>query len=330
MDDTDKKRKDWANYALNEEDEKASLKDSPGSIRISEGAPMHKGTPAGLWAGFILLAVALAVVAKYGYSMWGQHSSQLAQLPGLVNSLARVGTRVDNAEAKLQAWMAERDDLVRRVAVLDRKVSSTLRLARKQTQELVAQVQSQMQHELDTRAQAIEARLTRFESDQDAERVQLAQLQEEVANARQEIATVRTDTDRELASLRQQQAQSQGKLETIATQLDRQRIDFEVAKNEVRELTPEISLRVTRTNASYQRYEGWMWYEPDRRTLWIADQGVQQPVALRPKQGGEPYELVVTRVDKNGATGYLLVPAGGTSDTKASFAAQDGQLAVRQ
>lgn len=329
MDNTDKKREDWTDYPLNDKDEKANPKDSAGSIRIHEAAPMRKRTPAGLWAGLVALAIALVVVAKYDYSMLGQHNSQLAQLPGVVNSLAQVGTRVDNAEAKLQAWMAERDALVRRVAVLDRKVSSALRLTRKQTQELVAQVQSRMEQELDTRAQAIEARLIRFESNQDAEDVQLAQLQEEVANVRQEMATVRTDTERELASLRQQQTQSQSKLETIASRLDRQRVDFEVAKNEVRELTPEISLRVTRTNASYQRYEGWMWYEPDRRTLWIADQGVQQPVALRPKQGGEPYELVVTRVDKNGATGYLLVPAASTLDTKMSFAAQDGGLAVR-
>jgi hypothetical protein len=308
---------------LDDKSEKSAA-DSSGSTRIREGRRMRKRTSVGLWVGLVAVAV-----AGYDYTVFRQLNSQLPPLSGAVNSLVRMGGRVDSVEAKLQAWTGDREALVRRMAALDRRVGSGLRLARKQSEELVARAQLRMEQELDKRAQVIEARLTRFESNQEAGEVRLAQLQQEVANVRQEIAAVRTDTERELVGLRQEQVQSQTKLETIANQIDRRRVDFEVAKNETRELTPEISLRVTHTDARYQRYQGWMWYEPDRRTLWIADQAVQQPVALRPKHGGEPCELVVTRVDRHGVVGYVLVPvpAVAGSDATVSTAAEEDGLA---
>jgi len=315
----DETRGHWADHLLDDKGEKSAA-DSSGSTRIREERPRHRRTSVGLWVGLVAVAV-----AGYDYAVFRQLNLQLPPLSSAVNSLAGMGGRVESVEAKLQAWTGDREALVKRMAALDRRVGSSLRLAKKQSEELVAQAQLRMEQELDKRAQVIEARLTRFESNQQAGEVRLAQLQQDLANVRQEIVAVRTDTERELASLQQQQVQSQTKVETITNQIDRRRVDFETAKNETRELTPEISLRVTHTDARYQRYQGWMWYGPDRRTLWIADQAVQQPVALRPKHGGEPCELVVTRVDRYGVVGYVLVPvAAGSEATVSGTAGEDG------
>jgi len=328
MDDTNQERADLANHPLNDGSEKPHPGDPSSGSRINEARPTRKRTAAALWGSVVAVIVAWIAVAGYGYFILRQHNLQLAKLPSVVNSLTRMQARVDNAEARLQGWMAERDALAKRVAVLDRKVNSVLRLARRQTQELIAQAQGRIEQELDERTQLIDARLTRFESDQHGEDTRLAQLQEEVANVREEMAAVRKDAEQELASMQQQQTQSQAKLDGIANQLDRQRVDFELAKNETRELTPEVSLRVTHSDAKRQRYRGWLWYHPDHRLLWIADQGVQQPVVLRPKHGSEPYELVVTSVKKSSFAGYLLVPAVASSETRVAAAAREEGLAA--
>ncbi len=309
-------RRDLGDFPLNDMKEKAWTAPTFGGTPRREEPYSDRRTSRRVLATLVVLGVALAALAWYDYSVFQKHKIQLAELPGVVDSLTGMGKRVDGVESRLRAWAIDQDALVERVGKLDSKFSANLRLARRQTQELITQVQTNMQQELNKRTQIIEARLSRFESDQRTERAQLAQLQTEVAGVQQEVAAVRRDTSHQLASLGQQQTQSQGKLEAIASQLDRQRVDFEVAKNETRELVPGISLHVMRMDASYQRYEGWLWFLPDRRTLWIVNQGAQEPVVFRSKQGGEPYELIVTGVNKRSVAGYLLVPVAGSSGTK--------------
>lgn len=274
-----------------------------------------RGTPKALWMAVMALALALLGVTWYGHLALQKNDIPLSQLPGIQQLVAALGGRMDATEAKLRDLTANWDGLVHRVAELDRKVSSSLQVARKQTQELIAQAQERIQAEIDKRTQVIDARLARVESNQEAERERLAQLQEqlakEVGNVRQEVAAGREDTGRDLAGLHQQVDQSQPELHALARRLDRQRVDFELAKNVAEELVPGVSLTVTRTNVSYQRFEGYLWVLADRRTLWLPNVGAQQAVAFYSKEDGQPYELVVTGVKKDGVVGYLLVPAGG-------------------
>ncbi len=277
-----------------------------------EMPPSQKGTPKALWLAVTALAVALAGETWYGWLALQKHNIRLSQLPGVQETLSALGGRIGATEAKLGVLRVDWDGLVNRVTKLDRKVSSELQLARKQTQELIAQAQGRMQAELDQRTQVIDTRLSRVESNQDAEREHLAQLQKQLeARVREEVASVRKDTGSDLAGLHQQVDQSQGELHALARKLDRERVDFEAAKNDTREIVRGISLRVTNTNVSYQRYAGYLWFLPDRRALWLPNVGVQQPVVFYPKQGGQPYELVVTNVAKDSVVGYLLQPAGG-------------------
>jgi hypothetical protein len=67
-------------------------------------------------------------------------------------------------------------------------------------------------------------------------------------------------------------------------------------------------LQVNRTNVGYQRFEGWVFLMPDRRTIWVHDQGVQRPVEFYSREDRRPRELVITRVTKYSVVGYLLLP----------------------
>lgn len=272
----------------------------------------------------VLVIIALAAAGfgvYYYYPALRKQGALVMQLPAMQNSLAAVSGRMDAAEQKLQSWTSDRDGLMERMQQVETKMSGALRAARRQTREIVGQAEQRLQAELDRRSAATDARLGQIEAGQQAEQARLAKLQAEVSSVQQEmtqqLAQARQETGRTLASLDQrvgdldqQTGQSRSRLDALNRQLDRQRINFEVAKNHSRELAQGVSLGITKTNISYRRYSGWVWLLPDRRTLWVRNQSVQEPVIFYTKKDSRPRELVITNITKDSVVGYLLLPAG--------------------
>ena len=64
----------------------------------------------------------------------------------------------------------------------------------------------------------------------------------------------------------------------------------------------------TSTDVRYRRVSGWIWLMPDRRTIWLHDQGAQEPVVFYTYPDGKRRELVITNVTQDSASGYLLLP----------------------
>lgn len=81
------------------------------------------------------------------------------------------------------------------------------------------------------------------------------------------------------------------------------RINFAVAESRSRTLAPGISLGVTAIDASARRVDGWLWVLPDKRTIWLRDQPVKEPVTFY--QDGVKRELTIAEVSRNVASGYL-------------------------
>jgi hypothetical protein len=329
-DDVNKRGKDLERFPLTNNHEGSAKEEFPGRSQTRERPNSRTSTSMASWATSTALCAALVAVAFYGNSELKKHNLRLAQLPSVLDSVTGMSKRLDAAEAKLVTWADERDALVKRFSGLERRFNASMGRARKEAQEMIAQAQTRLQQQLDERARAVDVRLSQFESEQGAERARLAKLQDEVSSVRQELAAARKDTGSELASLGERQNQSQDRIRSIARQLARQRVDFEVAKNETREVAAGISLNVTQTNVNYQRFAGWITHAADRRTLWIEDQGVQQPIAFRPNQGGEAIELVATSVKKNGVVGYVLLPITGNTEPGLPTTAQAGMGAVSE
>lgn len=277
-----------------------------------------------IWAASLVVAAALIAlgvigVSRYGRPVWQKHATLLAQVPGLQNSLTAAGNRIDAVEGKVRGWADDQDLLWKRIGRLESRMSSNLRVARKQAQELSAQAQRRMQEQLDQRTTALQTRLTQLETSQETERAQVVRLQKDVAAVRQQMADqmagLRQDNgrdftklDQQLSRLDQQVSHSRRDLDTLAGSLERQRVDFEMGKRRSRELAPGISLAITRTDARYRRFDGWLWLLPDRRTVWVRGQSVQRPVVFYSKRDSRPHELVITQVTKDGVAGYLMLP----------------------
>jgi len=272
---------------------------------------------AALWVAVVALAVVLSGVTAYGYLTLQKHNLQLSQLPGVQETLALAGQRLEAVEGKLQAWAADWDTLQARMTGLERRVAYNRELARSEARKQAAAVEERLRAEAGELAKAMDARLVLLESGAEAERARLGQLQEDVAAAR-------TESRRELASVREDLARGDQRLEELARVIDRERVDFEMDKNSTRELAGGISLRITSTNVGQQKVKGWMWLLPDRKTLWVRDLGIQQAYVFYRRDGSGPSELVITSVQDGGVSGYLLLPRALAGEVSSGAPPQSG------
>jgi len=86
------------------------------------------------------------------------------------------------------------------------------------------------------------------------------------------------------------------------------RVTFEVSEGHSLQVSPGISFGLTGIGLSHLRVNGWIWVMPDRRTIWLRDQGTQDPVVFYGYLDGKRRELVITRVTTNSVIGYVMVP----------------------
>ncbi len=277
-----------------------------------EGFDRRRRVGKAMWGVVALLALALACGAWYVYPRMKSHNRQLGELPTLKHSLEGVGKAIEEAETRLTQWGNDRQALSQQIARLDARVTAGLQEARKQAQDL----QYRLQILIDERTRPMQERLARLETAQETERTRLAELQQELATARQqmapETAEVQDNAGRHVAAVEQRLwagvDANKRDLDAMARRLERRRINFELVKDRVQELAPGITIRITGTNVAYQRVTGWMWLLPDRRTLWLRGQGAQDALLFYDKQHGRRHELVITQVNRKGAVGYLLMP----------------------
>ena len=273
------------------------------------GPEENRGTSLGVWVALLALAIAIFGCAYYGYPALREQSAQIRQLLGSQTSLIRVGQRMDTFEGKMHELSGSWEGFGKRVTKLEAlqgKIQTNLEQTRKYAETLTQQLHQQLTAEMEAHTSALDTRLRDVESEQAAQRSQLTQVESEL---KQEFAAAQVETHQDLSGVHQQIEANARDLNNLTDRLGRERVDFELSKDQTKELVPGITLRITGTNPTYQNYRGTLWLLQDRRTLWLRNEDVHRPVRFFHKDGGEPYELVITDVTEKSATGYLLVPA---------------------
>jgi flagellar basal body-associated protein FliL len=281
------------------------------------GAPVpYKRRTRGLWTAFVLLAALVAAIAAYGYQVAYSQNSQLAWLPNLKKSVASISERTDTLASNLKDWASKQEELSATLHHLKAGFASQLRSVREHADQVVAAASQKQRAELDQRTAALKSQIDEVASRQRADQIHMAKLDEKMASQHQELASVRESSNRQMASLQQQQVSTQGEVASINDALSTDQVDFEAEKNQDTEIVPGVSLHLSGTDISHQRYAAWVWLAGSRRRIWVRGQTVAAPLVFYPKDGGEAYELVVTRVNPRDVVGYVLVPsdsrAGGT------------------
>jgi LPXTG-site transpeptidase (sortase) family protein len=82
-------------------------------------------------------------------------------------------------------------------------------------------------------------------------------------------------------------------------------IGFNVSEQHSRELVPgKVWFGLSSADPTSHTVNGWLWVMPDRRTIWLRDVDMRQPLYFY--QDGEKRELVITNIARTSATGYLV------------------------
>ena len=283
--------------------------------------PEHRSTSKAAWTTpIVLILILLCGCAGYfGYLSLKKRNIQVSQLfNGNQTRIDAIDQRIVSTEGKLRDLSSGWNGVAQRVTALEQfedKVNHSVGQARQYAQNLTDRVHQQITAELNARTAVLDARLEQVESEQKAEQARLAQSESEL---RQEIASVGDQTNRGFTVVRQEADNNARDIGSLSQRLDRKRVDFEVAKGRSTELVPGVSLQINHTNREYQRFRGSLWLLQDRRTMWLHDEGVNQPVRFYYKEGGDPCELIVTDVTQRSVIGYLLVPVQPSASVNAA------------
>jgi chaperonin cofactor prefoldin len=273
-----------------------------------------------LWVSVAILAAVLGALIYFGYRTVKTQNVRITEMFGRQGTVSTPDQPVDAAQSKLQDLTGVWQGVAQRVTKLEGKVAADVKSTRAYAETLTQQLHQQMTAEMDARTSTLDARLRQVESEEAAQRAQLEQVE---ANLKQEITAAQEANGRDLSGVRRQEESNAREVGALSQKLDRQRIDFELAKGQTKELTPGISLQIRGTNAAHERYHGALSLLKDHRTVWLRDQSAHQPVRFFPIAGGDPYDLVVTDVSKKSIAGYLLAPVKPDS-AAAELAGQQG------
>ena len=279
-----------------------------------------------LTTALILLAAALVGGAWYAYPLLKNHDLTLSQIPTTLTDVQKsvfsLGEQGKATDAKVDDWSNRQEQLRSQLNKARGELMARVDSARKQASEASTALFDRVRSEVATQMDSVKTQLARIETSRESDRQQIAQLQQELTQVRgqvqqqgQELASVQgrvdqnaNSTDREIAAVKTTQQRDRGDFNAYADKFAVKRVDFEVTKNHSTSVAPGISLQVNATDISYQKVSGSV-LTPDDHTIWLRQLKVQEPVFLTSFADGRTRELVITRVNKTGALGYVLVPA---------------------
>jgi len=273
------------------------------------------------------LALALAVVAVYGYSVLRQEGIQFEQVPGIAKSLPAIAEHVSNLENRLADSRVYQQNLASEMNKIDAGSMAALDKTRQQTGKQIASVKDALRKGLNQQALVFQTQLSQLMNERDADRTQLAQVEEQLSKARYELETARKDYDTQVAALREQQGVEDRELASISNSLPTHQVAFEAQKNQAADVIPGVTFQLTKTDARHQRFDGMIVSAPGKQSVTVQSQSVQSPVMFFPHGQAKPYVLVVTSVNQKGVSGYLLVPSkSGTTDSTDIISAAENPL----
>jgi len=264
----------------------------------------------------LILLLAIAGLLWYNYPQLVETYQYISHLPATEEGMKNLEARANTTAAQLRALRENSGSLQDNLTKLDSKLSADFASARRYVDQEVGDDQTQLTAEMNQRSNAMNARLGHVESAQAQTQTELAQtndqLQQEVSALRQQVAELSNHTDQNVAMLKQQVNQCETGLEALGRKVNRRRIDFEVSENHTTELAPGIALTVLKTNVSYQSFDGFLSLTDEGKTVWLSRAGISKAVSFYPQPDDPHYDLVVTKIGRDGIVGYLMVPEDGS------------------
>jgi hypothetical protein len=286
--------------------------------------PHHQRSSAGVWACLATLTVGLIVSIAYGYAVLRQENIQLEQIPGIIKSLPAMSQHLASFEKRLEFSRSDQQHLASQVQKIDASSRAAIDATREQAGQLVAQVRQNLLKEINQRTVALQSQVSMLASQRNADQQLLAQMREQLTQARFEMEKTQKDYAIDLAALRERQGEDRHELASLSSALPTRHVSFAVEKNHLATLMPGISFQLIKTDVRHQRFDGLIESTPGEQAISVQSQGVRNPVMFY-SGDSKGMLLVVTRVDETNAYGYLLVP-NDNGDQASALSASDHHL----
>ena len=274
----------------------------------------------------VLLAAAIGAAIWYIYPVVAAHKADLVRLPGLAASVDTIANHLRQSDAQVADWArqqeVDRQALEAQMARVTRDVHNSMANARKEISNAANGAYASLQTRVSEQFDRIETRLAGVENTHNEDQKQIAALQEELARVRQDaqqqsekIAGLEHQVDQsgaavgsQIAGLQLAQDRDRRDVDAIGAQLAFEKISFEAAKGQDRELASGLWLHIVRTDAARGRFDAWVAPKRGQRSIEVRHQGIQEPLIFYGPEDGKKRELVVTSVDRNSVAGYVLLP----------------------
>jgi hypothetical protein len=252
---------------------------------------MEHQSNAGKW---ILTAVAVLVVAAFGYAHYTTHE----QIGTLTADLTKSQKQVDELSNRM------RDSESSQVALAERLGMTKKELAQR-TAELRAEqkaAENRLEQEQKAQINAVSGEITGVKTD-------VGGVKTDVATTKADLESTKAKLQSTIGDLGVQSgliAHTAGDLEVLKHKGDRNYYEFTLLKGAKPQPISTVSLQLKKADPKKEKFT--MSVTSDDKTIEKKDRNVAEPIQFYSGRDHLLFELVVWTVDKNKATGYLSTP----------------------
>jgi ribosomal protein L29 len=249
---------------------------------------------AGKW---ILLLLAVVVVAAFGYTTYLSH----VKMQKLADDLAASQAQVKELENRMQTSEAQEETLAAQAGMTKKELAQ-------RTAALLAE------------QKAAETRLAEQQKEQ---KEQIGQVNNDIAGVKTDVGGVKTDVASTKADLEATKAKlesavgdlgvqsgliatTRSDLETLKHKGDRNYYEFTLLRGAKPQPVATVSLELKKTDPRKGKFT--LNVTSDDKTIEKRDRNVAEPIQFYSGRDHLLFELVVWTVDKSKATGYLSTP----------------------
>lgn len=278
-------------------------------VRALEGSVRRHGRYAG---GSVIAVLCLMIMGGVGgYFINAQLKAQgtsIAEALGLQFTIEKLNRRMSAAEVAVSTFPAELRNVMGRMDALDTKKGT------KQPATVAAATPAASGPDV---AQ-LNDRIAELQAQHSADTEQISSLRGELDSVKQDtssqIAGVRSeipaDSTQDVASLRADAERDRARFAALVNRTDRSRSDFEVGQGQASEVVPGILMTIKTTDVGRQEVSGWLYLQHERRFVYLKNQGLLRPVTVYGSADNKVHDIIITRVKKDYAIGYVLSPKG--------------------
>src|SRR5438477_9497171 len=260
-----------------------------------EGEHLHM-EPQSNVGKWLLLVLAVIVVAAFGYTTYLTHSS----IRHLNQDLAASQAQVTELQNRMQTAEAGEETLAKQAGMTKKELAQ--RAAQLQAEQRAAAVRLEQEQK---------AQITAVSGDIAGVKTDVGGVKTDVASTKADLEATKAKLSSAVGDLGVQSgliATTRGDLEALKHKGDRNYYEFTLLKGAKPQPVSTVSLQLRKTDMKKGKYT--LNVTSDDKTIEKKDRNVAEPIQFYSGRDHMLFELVIWTVEKDKATGYLSTPKG--------------------